>query len=239
MTKPVDAVFFDMGGTLRYRLKDPEMRLEALTELKRIFSHEGTLDDLYSLLKERSAAYKKWSMETLHEAPEEEIWTRWMWPDGDPEKLRSMAVQLEHLWRATHGRRVARDDAKHVVGALHQRGYGLGVISNTSSREAVPQALVEYGLEEYFSVVILSATSGHRKPGTKIFELATDQLGVASERSAYVGDRPSRDILGAKRAGFAMTVLINDDFVEVKEPIDEYPAADHTIQGLSELLDIL
>lgn len=239
MTKHVDAVFFDMGGTLRYRIKDSVMRSEALSELKRVLPYDGDPEDLYSLLKEHSSAYKKWSMDTLLEAPEEEIWTKWMWPDVEPERISSRALQLEHLWRATAGKRFARDESLDVVAALSKRGYQLGIISNTTSREAVPQALVEYGLDGYFPVVILSSSSGHRKPGTTIFEIATTQMGVDPARCAYVGDRPSRDILGSKRAGFAVSVLIYDDLVEVKEPVDEYPAPDYTIQSLTELLDIL
>jgi len=239
MTKHVDAVFFDMGGTLRYRVKDPDMRLDALSELKRVLPYDGDPEDLFALLKDHSSAYKRWSQDTLREAPEEEIWTKWMWPNGDAEQISSLALRLEHLWRATHGKRIAREDALSVVNALSQRGYQLGIISNTTSREAVPQALVEYQLDSYFPVVILSASSGHRKPGTPIFEIATRQMGVTPDSCAYVGDRPSRDVLGSKKAGFAMSVLIYDDLVEVKEPIDEYPAPDYTIQSLTELLDIL
>lgn len=239
MTKRVDAVFFDMGGTLRYRIKDPQMRLEALSELKRVLPYDGDPEDLFALLKDHASAYKRWSMDTLREAPEEEIWTKWMWPDADVDRISSVALQLEHLWRATQGKRVARKDALEVVDALSQRGYQLAVISNTSSREAVPQALVEYGLDGYFPIVILSSTAGHRKPGTKIFEIATNRMGVDPARCAYVGDRPSRDVLGAKNAGFGMSVLINDELVEVKEPLDEFPTPDYTIQSLTELLDIL
>ena len=239
MNEHVDAVLFDMGGTLRYRVPDAEMRAEALEELKRVLPCSGDPEDLYTLLKERSVAYKNWSTGTLLEAPEEEIWTQWMWPSDDSERISSMAVQLEHLWRAAHGKRLARAESLPVVDELSKRGYQLAIISNTSSREAVPQALVEYGLESYFPVVILSSSSGHRKPGTKIFEIATNQMGLDPARCAYVGDRPSRDVLGAKNAGFGMVVLINDDLVEVKEPMDDFPAADHIIQSLTELLDIL
>ena len=239
MTKLVDAVLFDMGGTLRYRIKDSDMRVKALAELKRVLPFAGDPADLYALLTERAAAYKGWAQDTLREAPEEEIWTKWMWPEGDSERIADMGVQLEHLWRATAGKRFAREESLDVVDALSKRGYQLGIISNTTSREAVPQALVEYRLDPYFPVVILSSSSGHRKPGTKIFKIATDQMRVDPARCAYVGDRPSRDILGAKNAGFAMSVLISDDLVEVKEPIDEFPAPDYTIRSLTELLDIL
>jgi len=239
MTERVDAVFFDMGGTLRYRIKDPEMRRRGLSDLKRALPYDGDPEDLFALLKERAAAYKVWSQDMLREAPEEELWTKWMWPEGDAESTSKQGVQLEHLWRATAGRRIPRDDVVHVIDALSKRGYQLGVISNTTSREAVPQALIEYGLESYFPVVILSSSCGHRKPGPKIFEIATNDLGVEPGRCAYVGDRPSRDVLGSKNAGFAMSVLIHDDLVEVKEPIDEFPEPDHIIESLAELLEIL
>lgn len=239
MTKPVDAVLFDMGGTLRYRIKDLEARDVALGQLKEALGFRGDPESLYAILRKRSTAYKAWCTETLREAPEEELWAVWMWPDGEPDRIRSMGVELEHMWRATGGRRVPRPDAVDVVDALHRRGYAMGIISNTTSREAVPQALVEYGLAEYFPVVVLSSTCGHRKPGTRIFELATEELGIPAGRSAYVGDRPSRDVVGAKRAGFAMSVLIHDDLVEEMEPLEPFPPPDHTIVGLTELLAIL
>lgn len=179
-------------GALRYRIKDSKLRSGGLCELKRVLPYDGDPEDLCALLKERSSAYKRWSQDTLCEAPEEELWTKWMWPDGDSARIAREALQLEHSWRATQGKRVARPNALKVVDALSKRGYRLGIISNTTSREAVPQALVEYNLDSYFTVVILSSTSGHRKPGTAIFEIATKRMRVDPSRCAYVGDRPSR-----------------------------------------------
>ena len=108
MTKPVDAVLFDMGGTLRYRVKDPEARARALAELCRVLQYDGDPEELSSLLKDRASAYKAWSVETLTEAPEVEIWSKWMLPDYPKDAVRAKALELEHIWRATQGRRVAR-----------------------------------------------------------------------------------------------------------------------------------
>jgi len=238
MMDRVSAVLFDMGGTLRTRIEDPAMRREALEELKRLLDYRGDPEELSDHLSKGAAAYKRWAEETLHEAPEEEIWARWMTPEIPAERVQELSVQLEHLWRATQGRRVVRPDAKRVVSELEARGYELGVISNTTSREAVPRGLREYGLAEHFPVVVLSSTSGYRKPGTRIFALATDALGVDPGACAYVGDRPSRDVVGARAAGFAMTVLIHGDAMQFKEDVNGCPPADHTIETLSELLDI-
>lgn len=238
MNDRVDAVLFDMGGTLRYRVPDAKMRAAALDELRRVLPYAGDPEDLHALLKNRAREYKAWSTNTLREAPEEELWSKWMWPEGNSEDMSRMGVQLEHLWRATNGRRLARPESLPVVAALNRRGYQLGIISNTTSREAVPMALAEYGLKSYFPVVILSSACGYRKPGTTIFELATRQMGVDPGRCAYVGDRPSRDIVGAKAAGFALSILIDDELVEEIKPVGDFPIPDYTIQSLTELLDI-
>ena len=73
MAKPVDAVLFDMGGTLRYRIKDLDMRESALLQLKETLGFAGTEEELHALLKSRSSAYKAWCTATLREAPEEEL----------------------------------------------------------------------------------------------------------------------------------------------------------------------
>ncbi len=239
MNEHVDAVLFDMGGTLRYRVPDAEMRAEALDKLKRVLSYFRDPEELHAILKSRASQYKIWCQDTLREAPEEELWSKWMWPEGNTDDISRMGVQLEHLWRATNGRRLVRPESVAVVDALDKRGYQLGIISNTTSRDAVPMALVEYGLESYFPVVILSSSCGHRKPGTTIFKLATQQMGVNPARCAYIGDRPSRDIVGAKDAGFALSILIDDDLVEEIKPVGDFPTPDYTIQSLTELLDIL
>lgn len=239
MNERVDAILFDMGGTLRYRVPDAEMRAEALDKLKRVLPYSGDAEELHALLKSRAREYKMWSTDTLLEAPEEELWSKWMWPEGNQDDISRMGVQLEHLWRATNGRRLARPESLPVVDALQKRGYKLGIISNTTSREAVPMALVEYGLESYFPVVILSSSCGHRKPGTTIFELATKEMGVDPARCAYVGDRPSRDIVGAKAAGFGLSILVDDELVEELNPVGDFPTPDYTIQSLTELLGFL
>ena len=117
---------------------------------------------------------------------------------------------MTHLWHRIWGRRVVCPDARQVVAELARRGYRLGVISNTISARAAPCGLEEYGLADYFQTVILSSTFGRRKPDPLIFLEATRQVGVSPARSAYVGDRPTRDVVGPRRAGFAMTIIINN-----------------------------
>lgn len=238
MIEGIEAIFFDMGSTLRTRIPDEELRRQAMAQLMALLGVKGSPDEFYQQLSERAKAYKHWAVETLIEAPEKEIWTRWMLPDWPPEQIDPLAKQLTHLWRNTQGRRVVRPDARQVVAELARRGYRLGVISNTASPHTVPRGLEEYGLACYFETVILSSTFGRRKPDPAIFLEASRQVGVSPAKSAYVGDQISRDVLGPRRAGFAMSILIENPGSPQRDYHDSLPEPDAVIHELSELLDI-
>ena len=108
--------------------------------------------------------------------------------------------------------------------------------------------LAEEGLTELFSAVVLSAAFGRRKPHPSIFLEAARQAGVHPSECAYVGDRPSRDIIGAMQSGYSKTVLIHtEDYVlDEFDPDDFEPekdtelilSPDHKISRLVQLLDI-
>jgi FMN phosphatase YigB (HAD superfamily) len=86
--------------------------------------------------------------------------------------------------------------------------------------------------------VILSSIFGRRKPGPEIYLEAARQAGVDPARSVYVGDNPSRDILGTQLAGFAMTILLTEPATLEKEPFTGEEKPELIIHEFSELLDI-
>jgi HAD superfamily hydrolase (TIGR01549 family) len=51
-------------------------------------------------------------------------------------------------------------------------------------------------MSQYFTTVILSSVFGHRKPGPRSTWRARDRRSEPA-RAAYVGDNPSRDVIGA------------------------------------------
>ena len=238
MTEGIEAIFFDMGTTLRTRVADEELRRQAVEQMMALLGEKEAPEAFYQRLTERFMAYRQWAQETLIEAPEKEIWTRWVLPDRPLEQIEPLAEQLTHLWRGTQGRRVVRPDARLVVAELARRGYRLGVISNTISARAVPRGLEEYGLANYFQTVILSSTFGRRKPDPAIFLEATRQVGVSPARSAYVGDQISRDVVGPRQAGFAMAIIIDNPRARKEMQAQLLFKPDVVIQALSDLLDI-
>ena len=97
--------------------------------------------------------------------------------------------------------------------------------------------LEQYGLRHYFNPVVLSSQYGRRKPDPAIFHHAARLAGVPTSHCLYVGDRIARDILGARKAGFGLTVQIQHDYDHGEQDVGAVP--DAVIQNMEELLDIL
>jgi len=236
----IEAVFFDMGGTITGGPTDEnsDQRREAIRQIMTLIGSDGSPDEFDAMLLRRAKDYKRWSVGTLRELLEEELWARWMLPDWPADVIEPLAVQLSQVWHSARGDRPIQPDAEEVILELNSRGYRLGLISNTTSRCDAPRVLEKLGVSDYFGTVVLSTTFGWRKPDPSIFLEATRRLGVPPDRSAYVGDRPDRDVIGARQAGFAMTIIIRESENTLLERSDASLTPDHIIRSLGELLAI-
>lgn len=233
----IEAIIFDVGGTLRERVPDEPFQKQATERVLHLLGKPNASPDYLDELARRYEAYSEWAQERLIELSEEEIWTRWVVPELPRERIAPNAIELTLAWRNRAGRAVLRADAHTVVAELHTRGYRLGIISNTMSSVDAPRSLEEYGLKHYFDVIVLSSTFGRRKPAPEIFWAVTRALGVDPAHCAYIGDRISRDIVGARRAGFAQAILIEARGSHT-EPRDGAAQPDAIIHSLSELLEM-
>jgi putative hydrolase of the HAD superfamily len=237
MKHEIEAIFLDHGNTLRIVVKDDVFQAQARQQLATLVGALESPEAFCERLHERYQVCKKRAKETMIEASEKELWTRWMLPEFPAEKIAPLSGKLTRLWRDRDGRRVARPDAKQVIIELSKRGYCLGIIANTITETEIPDWLEEAGLAPYFETVILSSVLGHRKPGPEIYMEAVRRAGVDPARSAYVGDNPSRDILGTHRAGFGMAIILMEPDTLEKEPSTGEEKPDLIIHQLSELLD--
>jgi putative hydrolase of the HAD superfamily len=118
--------------------------------------------------------------------------------DGPEErKAAARRIAQEHhranLWSG------AAPGALETLGALRERGYRLGVVSNADGR--VRMLLEEAGLATHLEVILDSAHLGVEKPDPRIFLAATEALHLLPSSCAYVGDVYEIDILGARAAG--------------------------------------
>ena len=238
MKTNVDAILFDVGNTLRVVVEDPEFMAASRKQMAELVGTPMSPDDFNSLLEGRYKVLRKKAKETLIEASEKEMWTKWMLPDFPEEVIAPLSGKLTRLWRDCDGRRIPRPDVTPVVLELHKRGYKLGIIANTITETEIPDWLATDNLTPYFSPVILSSLAGIRKPNPEIYREAARQIGSSPSQCAYVGDNPVRDVEGAQAAGYGMMILLHEPDTLRKEPPTDDHRPDHTINELTELLDI-
>ena len=237
--KPViEAIFLDVGNTLRIVVPDIEFAAEARKNLMALVGAQESEEVFFEILDTRWKAYRKQSKETLVEASEKELWTKWLLPDRPFEKIAPIAGRLTRLWRDHDGRRVPRPDVSSVVIELYRRGYRLGIIANTITETEIPDWMESDGLTEYFKAVVLSSKVSVRKPNPEIYWEASRRIGIEPARCAYVGDNPVRDVEGCQAAGYGMMILIHEPATLKKERPTGKFKPDHIIKTISDLLDI-
>ncbi len=238
MQTSIEAIFLDVGNTLRIVIEDEAFMAQSRQQLAELTGTTMSPDEFHALLEERYKILRKRAKEQLIEASEKEMWTKWMLPDFPTEKIAPLSGKLTRLWRDCDGRRVPRSDVSAVVTELSKRGYKLGIIANTITETEIPDWLETDGLTEYIDTVVLSSKVGIRKPNPEIYLEAAHRIGVEPDRCVYVGDNPVRDVEGAQGAGYAMSIILVEPNTLKKEPPRGDIKPDRMIQELIELLDI-
>lgn len=238
MSKKIEAIFLDVGNTLRILTPRPEHQLNAKKRMAELVGTEEDPELFCEKLDQRYKEYRKWAFAELKEAPEAELWTRWLAYDFPAEKIAPLGVELTYQYRQSMGYRVVVPDGKEVVIELHNRGYTMGMISNLITSQEIPDWLEADGLTPYFKSVMLSSVLGIRKPDPKIYWEGARKAGVKPENCVYVGDNLKRDVTGTKAAGFGMTVIIITPEKLKNSVITEENKPDAIIHEFKELLGI-
>ena len=238
MMQNIEAIFIDLGNTLRILIKDPEHMARAR---QRIVELVGTNEDpatFVAKLDERYKVYRKWAFENLQEAPESEMWTRWLTPEFPAEKIAPLGPELTYQYRQSMGRRVVVYEGREVVEELQRRGYELGIISNLIGTREIPEWLETENFAPYFKTVVLSSVLGIRKPAPEIYLEAARRAGVEPACCAYVGDNLKRDVTGARAAGFGRVVIMISPEKLMEETITDQNRPDVIIPEFINLLDV-
>lgn len=249
MTRPpqqplIKAICFDVGGTLRTSEKIEPDSLDHLLQLQAFLRDTGDPLILRDQLAAGEKAYRNWCKKTLIELGEADLWSQYMLPEYPREFIRQNAVEINRIWRESSVKTI-HPDTVETIKTLHQRGYTLGIISNTTSSLEVPEMLAENGITDLFSCVLISCVYGRRKPHPSLFLEAARQMGYPPEQCAYVGDNLSRDLVGPRQAGYGEVAIIHmvgclldeydpDDEIHLEAITEMVP--DHRISRLSQLL---
>lgn len=238
MPRDIEAIFFDVNGTLWRREPHEPTRRAATHRMLELLKKEDVSDAYWEVLTRRQRAYSLWAQENLFQLSEKEIWTQWIMPEEPPQQIEPVAAELMLAWMERKGRVVPQVDAEEVLIELTQRGYRLGAISNSMSSLEIPRRLDAFGWKNHFDVVILSSELRHRKPSPELFWAAAKALQVDPVHCAYIGNRIVKDMVGCKRAGFGLgIILLPPDGASIVEQ-DQSMQPDAVIHSLRELSNI-
>lgn len=147
--------------------------------------------------------------------------------DGESAAARRFAERLDGEWERLWIR--PPPDAHEVVERLRERGFRLGVVSNSNGK--VDRLLASVGLSELFECIVDSGREGVEKPDPRLFQVALDHLGLPAEDALYVGDLLSVDVEGARGAGLHAVLIDPED-------VWDLPRAER-VRSLTELAERL
>jgi len=208
----IEAVLFDLGGTLaQYPVPSlPVMAGRCAKGLVRgvLFGFEATLPPAASVPGPEEAQARRRAPR-----PDSPL------PHRVTAALRRMVRSLSGRTLPNMGEMCARplmakgtlfDDSLPTLHALRDRGYRLGLVSNTPW--GTPDylwvgQLERFALAPLFDTACFSSDVGFRKPDARIFRIALDRLGVPAGRALFVGDDAAADIAGAARLGIRTALI--------------------------------
>ncbi len=119
-----------------------------------------------------------------------------------------------------------------VLFELKRRGIKLAIVSDAPRLKAWIR-LVSMKINHLFDVVVTFDDTEEFKPSTKPFRIAFKKLKLKPHECLMVGDRPERDIKGAKKLGM-VTCFAKYGNTEVQKS-----EADYEIEDIKELIEIV
>jgi HAD superfamily hydrolase (TIGR01549 family) len=143
---------------------------------------------------------------------------------------------IDVFYTAVRDQLSVEDGAAEVLKTLKDRGYPLGLISNTIyPRRHHENDLRQFALMEYLTFRIYSSELGRRKPHPDIFRAGLDLMRLPPSDILYVGDRIPEDVEGARAAGMDVILKLRPK----REYPDPLPEGLTVIRRLDELPDLL
>jgi HAD superfamily hydrolase (TIGR01549 family) len=143
----------------------------------------------------------------------------------------TVAERIYEQWASNHHFEIY-DDVAPVLLTLAERGYVLGVISN--SHRSLDAFAQHFKLEGLIKTTVSSAEHGFMKPHRSIFDAALARAQVRADAAVMVGDSLKADIEGARAAGLRGILLRRSG-----ERPASVPEGILVITSLHELLDVL
>jgi putative hydrolase of the HAD superfamily len=219
-------VFLDYGGVVEDVYPDEDQFRRGVSVISGMLGEMGidiTRESLSDALRSGQEAYDAWyPANGYRELPNEEIWTTFFLKiyckdRGVKKRIWESAEELSSIYEYYLYKRRPPEKMLPVLKNIFQNRFIIALVSNTMSRTLIPERLKKYGVDRYFTTVVLSTEEGVRKPNEAIFQPAFRQTGLSPDQCVYIGDTLSRDMEGSRRAGFKSSILVRSGLTDVKD----------------------
>jgi putative hydrolase of the HAD superfamily len=198
----IKAIFFDLYGTMIDIRTDEDdyMVYEMLSRYISYHSVSISAEELKRAYSERVKFYLNKDREEYPEIDVYKIFFEIIHGYGKKRYSRRIISDISMLFRSLTIRRFGVFDNLYDVLVSLLKKYKIAIISDAQWVFAEPEMAI-LGLDRFFKTRILSSKFGFKKPDIRLFHHAMKKLGVTPGESIFIGDNPSKDLVGAKKAG--------------------------------------
>ncbi|MBN1786052.1 MAG: HAD family hydrolase [Candidatus Methanofastidiosa archaeon] len=202
----MDAILFDVGGTLLRITPDPkEIYIKVFEELGIKMEDEKLIcyiKEIKEYLDESYSHFKDIDNKESFPIKFNKMLLERCGLPCDYELSRRVTVMFAN---GIHFTRFP--ETEMVLEAVSER-YTLGVISNWNLDKALDEVLEENDILRYFDYTLSSKDMDIEKPCPEVFERALSDMGVDASGAYYVGDSYIEDVLGAMAVGM-IPIFVN------------------------------
>jgi len=203
MALTVRAIFFDAGNTLLYP------RHEVLVEDLVTQGYTATEEDFFATERLAKRKLDEWLWPQIRQGVVPRTVDQYYWGEylnalmgqlkvPEPERIKSKLRVIDGFRQISLWSRIMPETRPYLE-ALRQRGYYMGVISNSVG--TIESQLTQLELVQYFQTVLDSAIVGVEKPNPGIFQLALERAQVRPDEAIFIGDTNATDVGGAELSG--------------------------------------
>ena len=132
---------------------------------------------------------------------------------------------------------VPKPGSVETITQLKSYGLKIALISDCSSE--VPTIWQDTPLAPLFDVTVFSCNVGMKKPDPRIYNIATEQMGVPPQDCLYIGDGSSQELTGALAVGMHPVLIRDPNEVSDAHTIDREEWQGEVISSLEEALTLL
>ena len=219
----IEAIFFDLFFTLiipKYHLKQNENDVLGLSV------------EEWELYAENEEVYTRRAIGNVNSAEEiiNEIVESMPLSVSEVQKRKLLAFRKERMKNALIN---VDFEIVEMIQKLHNNGIKICLISNADIIDAM--YWTESPLYNLFNDAIFSYEVKCLKPNSDIYDIAIRRMNVNPEKSVFVGDGGSDELLGARRVGMKTVFTEHLDMKEPNERKKIMEVSDYHIMCFAEL----